>query len=52
MSKYLIAAIKGYYRSGATIEEVIEITGLKYHEVYFLFSEFQMDHLKNSSVIG
>jgi hypothetical protein len=52
MDKYLIAAIKGYWRMGATIEEIIGVTGLKYWELEYLFSEFQKDHLLNSSIIN
>lgn len=41
MNKDLKAAIIGYWRSGATIEEIIGITGLLYREVVAVIEEYR-----------
>lgn len=47
MDQFEKAAIIGYWRSGATYEQIVVTTGLYYHQIEKVISEYQNELNKN-----
>ncbi len=43
LQKEVVAAIKGYWLSGAKIEQIMKLTGLTYQEVYRHWERFELE---------